>query len=129
MVVAGLLIAILTFTVLNKPIKKERESAISVAGASTELPYTREVIITAKQYSFSPDPLKLKLNEKVNLRLISKDVPHGFMVPELNIDIYVEPGKEKVITFQPTRKGTFTVICSIACGAGHSSMRGTIIVE
>jgi len=105
----------------------ERKQEISASGVSTN--NIKEISITAKQFSFSPNPIKLKLNERVKLKITSIDVIHGFSVPELSIDEVVSPGKETVIDFTPTKEGIFTLLCSITCGTGHSGMRGKIIVD
>ena len=106
----------------------QRKQEISQTAAFTEKD-TREIRITTKQFSFSPDIIRLKLNEKVRFRIRSEDVAHGFSLPELGIDEVILPGKETIIDFQATKRGKFTLLCSVQCGAGHSGMRGTIIVE
>ena len=107
--------------------KNERKQGISETGVSTN--NIKEISIIAKQFSFSPNPIKLKFNERVKLKITSTDVIHGFSAPELNIDEVISPGKETIIDFTPSKKGTFTLLCSITCGTGHSGMRGNIIIE
>ncbi len=102
---------------------------ISSAAASTTQTKLREINVITKRYSFSPSPIRLKLNEPVRFRITSQDVSHGFSVPELGIDETITPGKETVFEFTPTKKGTFTLLCSVICGPGHSGMRGQIIVN
>ena len=106
----------------------QRKQEISQIAVSTE-ENVREIKITAKQFSFSPDIITLKLNEKVRFHISSEDVTHGFSLPEFNIDEVIQPGKETVIDFHASRKGTFNLICSVTCGTGHSGMRGTIVIE
>lgn len=89
----------------------------------------REIKIIAKQFSFIPKEIRLKLNEKVRLRMSSEDVTHGFTVAELGINEVIQPGKEIVIEFQASKRGSFAAVCSIICGTGHSEMRSIIIVE
>lgn len=103
------------------------KQGISTTGASTEK--LKEIKVVAKRFSFSPNPITLKLNETVRFRLSSEDVAHGFSVPELGIDQTIEPGKETVFEFTPTAKGKFLLMCSLECGTGHTGMRGTIVVE
>lgn len=90
---------------------------------------TREIKVTARQFSFRPNPIKVKLGEMVRLRIRSVDVAHGFSLPEFGVNEVLRPGKEVTVEFQATRKGRFQFFCSIACGAGHSGMRGVLIVE
>lgn len=106
----------------------QRKQEISQSAASTDQNIS-EIKITAKKFSFSPDIIKFKLNEKVRLRFASEDVVHGFSLPEFNINVVIQPGKETVVDFHASKKGGFTFLCSIPCGSGHSAMRGTIIIE
>lgn len=122
-----IVVLVVVFKIGQSGSKSERKQEISATGVSTK--NVREINIIAKQFSFSPNPIRLKLNEKIRLRITSADVTHGFSVPELGIDQIIEPGKETVIDFQPTKKGTFTLFCSVTCGTGHSGMRGSIIVD
>jgi len=89
----------------------------------------REISVVSEQYSFTPNVIKLKLNESVRLRLTTEDVPHSFFSSELGINETINPGKESIIEITPDKKGAFTFLCSIPCGEGHSEMRGTIVVE
>ncbi|HDZ54116.1 MAG TPA: hypothetical protein ENI19_01735 [Candidatus Nealsonbacteria bacterium] len=89
----------------------------------------REIEVTARQFSFTPDLIRVKLGDNVRLEIESVDVVHGFSLPEFGINEILEPGKTVTIEFQATRRGTFSFLCSIVCGAGHSRMIGTLIVE
>lgn len=89
----------------------------------------REIQIEAKQFSFSPNPIRVRLNEKIRFRIISEDVTHGFTLPEFGINETVEPNKETSVEFSASKRGTFSFSCSVACGGGHSQMRGVLIVE
>lgn len=89
----------------------------------------REIEVTAKQFEFSPNPIRVKLGETVQLNITSTDVTHGFSLPEFNIDEVLQPGKTASVTFQATRTGEFPFACSVACGVGHAGMRGKLIVE
>lgn len=90
---------------------------------------TREIKVISKQFSFEPNPIKVKLNERVRIRLTTTDVAHGMAVPEFGFVLNVDPGQEAVGELQPNRKGTFIVRCSISCGSGHSDMKAKLIVE
>ena len=108
---------------------KEPKPGISNEAVSTTNESIQEINIIAKEFSFSPRNIRISLNKKVRFRITSDDVTHGFSLPELGIDQVIEPGKETVIDFQPTKKGTFTLLCSVACGVGHTGMKGSIIIE
>lgn len=89
----------------------------------------KEIEVTARQFSFTPDLIRVKLGDNVRLKIKSVDVTHGFSLPDFGINEILEPGKTVIIEFQAARRGTFSFLCSIVCGAGHSGMRGTLIVE
>lgn len=122
-------LTVFVFTSVKKPVNRTQNSGITSSSATTEISVKKEIKVTAKQYSFSPNPIKLKLNEPVRLRITTDDVPHGFSVPELGIALTIQPGQESIVNLQPDKKGTFSVICSIACGLGHSDMRSSIVIE
>ncbi|MBI2079789.1 cupredoxin domain-containing protein [Candidatus Micrarchaeota archaeon] len=85
--------------------------------------------VTAKQWEFQPNPIKVKQGEVVTLKIKSIDVKHGFWVPDMGIEKQLNPGEEIEVKLDTSKKGTFKMICSFQCGAGHPSMKGEIIVE
>ncbi len=88
-----------------------------------------EIRMTAKQFEFSPNTIRVKKGQTVRIILTSADVMHGFALPDYNINVPVSKGEERVIEFVADKTGNFQFFCSIMCGAGHASMRGTLIVE
>lgn len=95
----------------------------------TENGQAREIAITAKRFSFTPDTITVKQGEKIRLKITSEDVSHGFSILELGINEVVEPGKETVVELTPTKKGSFRYFCSVECGNGHLAMQGKLVVE
>lgn len=89
----------------------------------------REITVVAKQWAFEPSVIKVKQNEKVQLRIKSVDVVHGFALPDFNINIDLNPNQEKTIEFVADKKGKFNFFCSFFCGQGHQEMRGMLVVE
>lgn len=131
-VIAGVFLIFLIFFLIrvgNKSTQQQRKQEISQTAASTINENIREIRITAKQFSFTPDVITLKLNENVRFRITSEDVTHGFSLPEFNINEVIEPGKETVVDFHSSKKGRFTFLCSVQCGTGHSGMRGSIVIK
>ena len=57
------------------------------------------------------------------------DVEHGFAIPEFGINENLAPGKSVDIEFTADMAGSYSFFCSVYCGSGHTSMRGTLIVE
>ncbi|MBK5108445.1 MAG: c-type cytochrome [Anaerolineales bacterium] len=77
-----------------------------------------------------PDNITAKVNEPLNLRLVSDDVVHGFALGQSDmIPVDVLPGIPTEITLNFDQPGTYTFYCTRWCGANHWRMRGTITVE
>src|SRR3989304_8633464 len=89
----------------------------------------REIAITAKKFSFTPDTINVKQGEKIRLKLTAEDVVHGFSILELGVDETIEPGKETGVEFTADRKGTFRFFCSVECGEGHLALQGGLSGE
>jgi cytochrome c oxidase subunit 2 len=64
---------------------------------------------------------------KVNLR--SKDVLHDFAVAEFRVKMDLVPGMETYLWFEPTKLGSYEVLCEELCGIAHHTMRGSVVVE
>jgi copper chaperone CopZ len=88
-----------------------------------------EFNITAFQWGFEPSAIKVHKNGRVVLYLTSRDVTHGFAIPEYDIVVKVVPGKTTPVSFIADKEGEFTFYCSIPCGSGHSQMKGVLVVD
>lgn len=110
-------------TKVSKPVPANSKLNTAVA------PTVREISVTASQFQFSPNPIRVQLGETVRLRVTSSDVTHGLSIPDLGIDQVIPAGQATTIEFQATRRGSFPFACSVACGVGHANMRGLLIVE
>ena len=54
----------------------------------------------------------------------------GFRIVGANVNVAI-PKRNRgtaVVTFRPEKPGRYTFECSRLCGAGHSFMRGTLVV-
>lgn len=88
-----------------------------------------EFNIAAFQWGFEPSTIKVHKNGRVVIYLTSKDVVHGFAIPEYDIVVRIEPGKTIPVSFIADKEGEFIFYCSIPCGEGHNQMKGKLIVE
>ena len=95
------------------------------------------VNVTAEQFAWSyqyPDgsvgtgDLRVPVDRQVELRMRSEDVIHDFYVKEFRVKHDVVPGITTKLVFDPTRVGTYQVVCAELCGVGHSVMRSRVIV-
>jgi cytochrome c oxidase subunit 2 len=94
--------------------------------------------VTAQQFAWSfsyPSAnnmtfavMRLPVGRSVKLDFTAKDVIHSFWVPEFGQKQDTVPGLHPTLHITPTRTGTFPIICTELCGAGHSLMRSEVIV-
>lgn len=89
----------------------------------------RIIQVKASRYKFEPDPIVVKLGEKVGLVVTSTDVAHGITIQEFNLNLTIPAGKTERIEFVADKPGTFQVYCSVYCGPGHGHMHATFIVR
>lgn len=85
--------------------------------------------VVAEQFSFSPSTLTVNQGDSVVLNLTTSDVPHGFSLPEFGVATTITPGKTSTVEFVADQSGTFSFSCSVVCGAGHTDMSGTLVVN
>jgi cytochrome c oxidase subunit 2 len=89
----------------------------------------RVIKITAHKFEYEPNEIQLKLGEPVVLELTSKDVTHGFNIPDLGLRADLEPGETARVRLVPKKTGTFEFHCDNFCGFDHESMSATITVQ
>ena len=85
--------------------------------------------ISAKNWVFEPNALKVKKGSTVELHLLSNEGTHGFALPAFGINEKMDKGKEAIVRFVATKSGQFPFHCSIYCGPGHREMKGQLTVE
>ena len=103
----------------------------------TPLPGAAEIGVVGKQWLWEfkyPDgrtainELRVPVGEPVQLTMTSKDVIHGFFIPDFRIKQDVLPGRYTYLWLKPEKVGTYNVFCSQYCGTGHSNMLAKLIV-
>jgi cytochrome c oxidase subunit II len=72
--------------------------------------------------------LPVDRNVEFDISSMEKDVIHSFYVPQFRIKQDAVPGIVTHTYATPTKEGTYTVICTELCGAGHSLMRAPVHV-
>lgn len=92
-------------------------------------PARKEFTITAKKWSFQPSEIRVNKGDQVHLTINSIDVTHGFSLGQYGISEILRSGKTVEVDFVADKAGDFTFFCSVECGQGHGSMKGTLIVE
>jgi cytochrome c oxidase subunit 2 len=72
---------------------------------------------------------ELPVNKAVRIRLNSRDVIHGFYIPQFRIYQDAVPGRTiNWVWFIPTKIGSYDLACSQLCGSGHYNMKAQIEV-
>jgi cytochrome c oxidase subunit 2 len=79
---------------------------------------------------YSPkSDMHLPYGKPVKILVSSADVIHQFWVPEFRLKVSAVPGMVTQLNLTPTRAGRFDISCSEYCGANHSIMQGSLVVE
>ena len=95
-----------------------------------------EVFILAQAWNFSPGstnyaqpPITVPVGAEVTFYVTSRDIQHGFKIPNTNISFMVLPGQVSKLTATFDEPGTYQFLCNEYCGSAHHTMYGEIIVE
>ena len=94
----------------------------------------RVIEISANQFYFEPELIIVNKGEKIRLIISSEDVPHGFEIegfeiPGYDIQTVIRKGVPLDIEFTADEQGVWEFICTIYCGFGHSTMKGTFVIR
>jgi len=73
--------------------------------------------------------LHLPVGKSVKFLLRAKDVNHQYAVPQFRVKMDMVPGLVTYTWFQPTRTGSYDLLCEELCGVAHFTMRGKVVVE
>lgn len=89
------------------------------------------VDVTAERFSFTPSEIRTRAGTTLTIHLTSDDTVHGFRIlgTDVNVEIPKRSRGTTTVTFTPEKAGRYTFECSKLCGAGHSFMRGVIVVD
>lgn len=95
----------------------------AVAGQAVQ-----EFSVVEKQFEFIPSTVTVKKGVPVRIKVTTPDVKHSFAIPELKVNVPVNPNETAVVEFTPDKAGTFPIVCWVPCGEGHKEMKGTLVV-
>ena len=97
-----------------------------------------DVRIQTTMEGFLPQQVRAKVGKPVTIQLINRDTRfhtdgggwHQFAIDELGVNAKVGPESTQLVTFTPTREGTYEFYCDVCCGGKESpSMRGRLEVS
>ncbi|HEX4947495.1 MAG TPA: Sec-dependent nitrous-oxide reductase [Blastocatellia bacterium] len=91
------------------------------------------VKMVAVRSSFEPIKLEVNQGDKVTIHITNieqtTDELHGFGLNEYNINIVIDPGETKSVTFVADKPGVFPYYCTNFCSALHQEMQSYLLVK
>ncbi len=91
------------------------------------------VKMVAVRSSFEPLKLEVNQGDKVTIYITNieqtTDELHGLGIAEYNINIVIDPGETKTVTFVADKPGVFPYYCTNFCSALHQEMQSYLIVK
>lgn len=88
----------------------------------------RVINVVASRYKFDPDPIVVKLGERVRIVATTADDTHGFGLAAFDVNMIIRPDNGQSTEFVADKIGEFDVVCTFYCGSGHAGMRAKFIV-
>jgi len=90
------------------------------------------VKVVAVRSTFTPTSVEVNEGDIVTIAITNieqtTDMLHGFGLLDYNINLVVDPGETKVVTFT-AKKGVFPYYCTNFCSALHQEMQGYLLVK
>ena len=91
------------------------------------------VKMVAVRSTLTPTDFEIKDGDEVTIALTNieqtTDELHGLGLLDYNINIVVDPGETKTVTFKANKKGVYPYYCTNFCSALHQEMQGYMIVR
>jgi len=104
---------------------------------NTPSPGSSDINVVAEQFNFEfkyadgrteASELRVPVGKPVKLIMTSRDVIHGFFLPDFRLKQDILPGQYTYLYLHPDREGTYDIFCTQYCGVGHSTMRAKLVV-
>jgi nitrous-oxide reductase len=90
------------------------------------------VKMVAVRSTFTPTDFEVKAGDEVTVALTNieqtTDELHGWALLDYNINIVVDPGETKTVTFK-AKQGVYPYYCTNFCSALHQEMQGYMVVR
>ena len=99
---------------------------------------TEAASVTVSMSGFSPNVIKARVGQTIDLQLINKDNSlhtdgggwHQFAIDQLGLDFKVAPLSELPVSFVVQEPGEYDFYCGICCGGkANPYMHGQLVVE
>lgn len=115
-----------SWVVLND-IEKEDPNALTVNVYSQQFAWTFGYPENGNKWS--EGVLHVPVDRQIDFKMNAQDVIHSFWVPEWRIKKDNVPGITTEALITPDKVGTYQLICTELCGAGHATMRALVVVQ
>ncbi|MFK7696130.1 hypothetical protein [Paenibacillus sp. HJGM_3] len=113
------LFGLIFLTISAQPEKSEDEAAAE-GGA-------KQLKLVASNFQFDQTEYKVTKGETLKVVLSNKEGKHGMEIEGLDIKLGGTEGTSKEVTFD--KAGTYNIVCTVPCGAGHATMTTKLIVQ
>jgi nitrous-oxide reductase len=94
---------------------------------------TVEVWMLSVRSFFAPDVIRVNRGDKVIVHVTNieqtRDELHGFAIDDYNINLVIDPGETKSVTFTADKGGVYAFYCTNFCSALHQEMQGYLLVK
>jgi nitrous-oxide reductase len=91
------------------------------------------VKMVAVRSTLHPTEFEVKTGDQVTVAITNieqtTDELHGFALLDYNINLVIDPGETKTVTFTATKSGVFAYYCTNFCSALHQEMQGFVVVK
>jgi len=92
-----------------------------------------EVKMLAIRSRFSPDRIDAQVGDTVVIHVTNveqtPDMIHGLGIVEQNLNLVIDPGETKTVSFTVSKPGVFPFYCTNFCSALHQEMQGYLAVK
>jgi nitrous-oxide reductase len=94
---------------------------------------TVEVWMMSVRSFFAPDVIRVNEGDKVIIHVTNieqtRDELHGLAIDDYNINLVIDPGETKTVTFTADKGGVHAFYCTNFCSALHQEMQGYLLVK
>jgi nitrous-oxide reductase len=91
------------------------------------------VKMVAVRSTFTPQSFEVNEGDVVTVAITNieqvTDEQHGWGLLDYNINLVIDPGETKVVTFTATHRGVYAYYCTNFCSALHQEMQGYLLVK
>ena len=110
-----------------KAIKSVEEASVTRSGNRVEV---KMAVVRSTMY---PTKIEVRRGDIVTVHITNieqtTDELHGFGLAGYNINIVVDPGETKTVTFRADKPGVHAYYCTNFCSALHQEMQGYLLVR